>query len=138
MSLQPITISNLKQTKASKGIRCDRFSILGNPFVMRTPSDRMPVIKAFRKYFWLVLQEMEPVNAAKQVEQETGLLLAHSWKKTSRENFLKELFRVYAIVKQKPCTLLCWCAPESCHLEVLVKFFEWCDREALTIEKFLR
>jgi hypothetical protein len=104
---------------------------------MRTPSDRTPVIKAFKQYFWLVLQGMEPVDAAKQIEQETGLLLAHGWKKTSKKLFLEELFRVYAIVQRKPCILLCWCAPEACHIEVLVKFFDWCDREGLTIENFL-
>jgi hypothetical protein len=62
-----ITVGNLKLTKT--GIRCDRSSVLGNPFHMRSPSERLPVIDSFRKYLWLVaVEKKEPYVAVADIK----------------------------------------------------------------------
>ncbi len=46
-------------------IRCDRSSVLGNPFEMRNEDERAAVIEAFRRYLWLTMSHgFKPVQAA--------------------------------------------------------------------------
>ncbi|ABW33162.1 DUF4326 domain-containing protein [Acaryochloris marina] len=45
-----ITVINLRYNRNVKGYRCDRASVLGNPFHMFQESERLAVVAAFREY----------------------------------------------------------------------------------------
>lgn len=115
------TVVNLKTTKM--GIRCDRASVLGNPFDLRNESERDAVIQAYRKYLWEVVHTWEdPVNSATHIAMDKGLAIASKWKRPTREALVMELQR---IEEMQSATLLCWCAPKACHCDVIVRYLDW-------------
>lgn len=115
------TVGNLRNTKA--GIRCDRTSILGNPFLMSTEENRDVAVKAYREYLYLVACTWEdPECAAKEIAEKYGLNIAPAWRKSENHDFLAELSR---IENMSSATLLCWCSPKVCHCDVLVSYLNW-------------
>lgn len=82
-------VENLR-TYREPGLRVDRSSAFGNPFVIGRDGDRKAVIERFRVWFYL------PEQAGLRAE-----VLEH----VGAED-----------------TLLCWCAPQACHAEVLAEY----------------
>lgn len=109
-------------------MRCDRASVLGNPFDLRNESERDAVVEGFRFYLELVARrEWEPVRAAEFFAERMRLQISGKWKRPSRTVFMKALD---VLLEKRPEWLLCWCVPKRCHCDVLISFVEWRDRGA--------
>jgi hypothetical protein len=122
---QPITIANLRNTK--EGVRCDRSSILGNPFEMRAEAERDPVCDAYDEYFYTMATNLN-ANAsiiAYNLCKKYGLTLSKKWKRPySSGVFLAAIEDLWHISKLKQLTLLCWCEPKRCHCQTIKQHLE--------------
>lgn len=119
--MHKITIGNLRN-KDTTGLRCDRSSVLGNPFEMKTEDQRNPACDAFGQYFDLVVGGVEPADAVKYMAQTIRLKVGRAWKAPTRDQFMVELKQIEEIARESPCTLLCWCNPKRCHVETIVNY----------------
>lgn len=114
-----INVNNLKRKR--EGIRCDRLSILGNPFYMRHEGERERVIKAFEEYFYECLNS--PPNyivSLQSIADNHNVVVAYNWKPLKAgdiQQSIKTLLDQLIISKQ--ITLLCWCKPKDCHLDIV-------------------
>jgi Domain of unknown function (DUF4326) len=119
-----ITVANLKITK--DGIRCDRTSVLGNPFHMKSELDRILVVKLFREYLSaVILDEEEPEIVAARIAAKYKIAISNTWKRPTSRQLVKEVNRIYQLGLEQDITLLCWCAPLTCHCYVLKNYFNW-------------
>lgn len=76
-----------------------RPSVLGNPFVIGRHGDRAQVIAQYRRWLWGKLEAKDPQVLA-------------------------------ALRALKPeANLVCWCAPEPCHGDIVVRAAEWLRKE---------
>lgn len=97
-----IEICSLRNEKICNewDVRVDRASVLGNPFRMRSESERDMVCEKYKEYFKKKILEKD-------------------------ERFLEELRRLYRIYKKYgKLRLFCWCAPRRCHAETIKEFLE--------------
>lgn len=85
------------------GIYCGRPSVLGNPFPMRKVEDRDEVIEQYRKWLWEQIQ-------------------------TKNKEVMDKLNQM-----NKDTVLGCWCSPKRCHLEVIIKAWNWLNKENASI-----
>lgn len=74
-----------------------RPSPLGNPFVIGRDGDRAAVVNKYGK--WLEAERHNPA-------------------------IKKELQKLKDMAKKGPLELVCWCAPLSCHADVIKSFLE--------------
>lgn len=127
-----ITVANLRNT--TDGLRCDRVTPLGNPFVLMAKepiATRKTCVAAYGFYLHLVANEgHEPIDAIKAVQsrQKPGQppLVVAATKKPSRESFLSYLAEIENQYREKPqLTLLCWCAPLACHCDRIADYLRW-------------
>jgi hypothetical protein len=127
-----IGVGNLRNT--TEGIRCDRLSALGNPFVLLTRDDmtaRVGSVNAYGLYLHYVVNEaLEPIEAIERIKlkQRPGqqLLIVSSTPKPSRNLFINEMARLEEMYWTKqPITLLCWCHPLPCHCDRIVDYLKW-------------
>jgi hypothetical protein len=94
-----ITVAS-KRT-GGRGEYIGRPSPLGNPFVIGRDGDRDTVVDKY--HAWLV-----------------GL-----WNSNSNHPACSELIRLYELHKQQgELTLVCWCAPQRCHGDVVKEVIE--------------
>lgn len=127
LSSLSIQIGNLKYT--SEGIKCDRTTKVGNPFLFKTEADRSKVIKGYRQYLYLVAMTWEdPLNAAQIVAKDLNLKISSTYRAPKCEEVLALLSHIeYQIIYnqlQGNCTtLLCWCSPKKCHCDILKNYF---------------
>jgi hypothetical protein len=92
-----ITIGNKRH--GARGIYVGRPSPLGNPFVLRSETDRAAVIQAYAR--WLVEQLRDPGSAAS-----------------------REIARLAQLARTQDLCLVCWCAPKACHAAVIKRLIE--------------
>lgn len=92
-----IVIVNTSRSHNYIGEYIGRPSILGNPY--NTAVGRKEAISAFSNYLNRKIQEKDPV-------------------------IIGELERLYSIAKNEQLVLICWCAPKSCHGEVIKNILE--------------
>jgi hypothetical protein len=121
-------VVNLKRDKQC--IRCDRSSVLGNPFDLKAEAERGAVIQGFRQYLWAIIQGSEPLNAAKEVAERLGLTLASAWKRPSQTALLRALDEL-----REGDKLGCWCAPRACHCDVLVACSRWRRSQSTVLQQ---
>lgn len=118
--MNQITIGNLLTTK--NGIRCDRISVLGNPFELATERQRDAVCDAFQEYLDEVLKTTESVEKiANKIAQKYKVGIAKAWKVPTRIQIKEELAMLQIKLAQGPLTLLCWCNPKRCHVNKIAK-----------------
>ncbi len=95
-----IRVANVRREKIGRYIgratRDHRASPLGNPFVIGRDGARAEVIAKYE--VWL---------RARIAARDLAIL--------------RELARLLNLLKRGPLTLLCWCAPEACHGDVVVR-----------------
>jgi Domain of unknown function (DUF4326) len=127
-----ITVGNLRNV--SDGVRCDRLSVLGNPFVLMTRIDpvmRVNVVTAYGYYLYLVaVMGFEPLIAIETVVQKfkkVGVCLVVAQNKSpSREDFMEGLHELESrVMTGEPLKLLCWCEPDPCHCDRIKAYLEW-------------
>jgi hypothetical protein len=85
-----------RQMKEIKG------SVLGNPFKLKPygPYDRGTTIKLYKKWLWNQMNNKESA-------------------------VYSELQRLKDIADQGDLDLVCWCAPEACHGDIIKAAIEW-------------
>lgn len=105
-----ITVANIRTTKAGengvyvgravprKGVRG---SPLGNPFKLQPGQERPPVIEQYAAYLRYIL-----------AQSEGGLTLAGRAVRA-------EFDRLVELARAGDLVLLCWCAPELCHADII-------------------
>jgi hypothetical protein len=82
-----------------------RPNVLGNPFPMRSESERAQVVSDYREW----LQNRYGVDVA----------------------ITRELNRIAALVKEgKHVAVECWCAPCACHGDVVVAAVKWINKQS--------
>ena len=116
-------VVNLKTTASlDRVVRVDRGSTLGNPFILQNERHRSAVIQGYREYLWAIVgpKALEPRLASVLVAKKRQLMLATTFRPTTRSQFLTDLNRV-----KNASQLGCWCAPKPCHADVLVNYFEY-------------
>lgn len=81
-------------------------SPLANPFIIGRDGDRALVIQKYRVWLWHNLK---------------------SWKETGIVNpVVEELLRIRdRVLNGENLFLSCWCAPESCHGDIIIKAVHW-------------
>ena len=99
-------------------VKCDRSSILGNPYKMNGKSneERNRVCDLYEEYFY------------KQIEE--------------NNEFKQEVARLYSIyMKWGKLNLYCWCAPKKCHgitiKNYILEMKEVYDLSLLACDKFV-
>ena len=75
-----------------------RPSVLGNPFVIGRDGNRDVVIAKYRNWLYANL-------ATPEISTELQNLLAQA--------------------RKGPLELVCWCAPQACHADVIIRCLQW-------------
>jgi hypothetical protein len=84
-----------------KVIAIDRATALGNPFVMKSESERMEVLAKYRRWLW---ERMKDPGSAQ----------------------MKQLREILEIERREGDVLLgCWCSPKACHGDFVKKALTW-------------
>lgn len=88
-------------------------SSLQNPYSIGRDGDRDTVIEKYRKYLWENIKQ---------------------WKETGSLNpVVKELFKLSQCSQSEELFYLsCWCKPEACHGDIIVKAVMWLNSFSLT------
>lgn len=92
VSLMPFEI-RIGRVRRDRGFNVARPSVLGNPFKLGVDGDRDTVIGKYRAWFEVAVREDPRVRSAVE--------------------------RLEAAAREGDVTLLCHCAPERCHAEVI-------------------
>ena len=87
-----------KRNFMGKGIYIGRPSPLGNPFVIGRDGDREEVIRKYREYLREAIRDNDKIKA--------------------------EFERIYQLSRKGDVVLICWCAPEKCHGDVIKEMIE--------------
>ena len=106
-----IKVDNVKSNLSSLNVvyvgrKCRKFegSILGNPFKIGRDGNRDEVIEKYRQWLWT------EINRKGEVWEE-----------------LLELLEKYKLWGDM--VLVCWCAPQACHGDVIKRCLEWLIKE---------
>jgi hypothetical protein len=95
-----ITIHNMRNERLTipYDVKVDRSSVFGNPFLMKTESQRDEVCDKYEKYFR---------------------------EKIGDERFNKEFNRLKKLLKEYgKLRLFCWCFPKRCHAETIRNYLK--------------
>jgi hypothetical protein len=112
-------------------VRCDRASILGNPFDLKNESQRPGVCTANEE--WLeanirAFRSGKDIQVSLSPWLNQGFSLAPKFKNPTSRQISSELMRIYRLVESgQNVRLMCWCKPNQCH----------CDAIALKIQQKL-
>jgi hypothetical protein len=99
--VQDFTISVANKRTNPDGEYIGRPSVLGNPFAIGRDGTRDEVIAKYRTWLWPLLDEHNPSPALTEINRLTDLYDAGD------------------------LTLVCWCAPQACHGDVLAQAIPW-------------
>lgn len=96
-----------KYRKGDTSIYCGRPSLMGNPYVIGKDGTREEVIEKFRQDLWRKIKE----------------------KDVAIFGFFR---RLQERLEYQDVVLSCWCRKsENCHVDVIIKCFEWGVKENL-------
>jgi len=95
-----IEICNLRKEKAifPYDFRVDRFSVIGNPFMMGNEKDRDFVCNKYEIWFY------------------------ENVKKPEIQDYLNKMHKAY--FEFGAIRLFCWCTPKRCHAETIKRYLE--------------
>jgi len=88
-------VIRIGRLRRDRGISVARPTVLGNPFVRGEDGTREEVVAKYREFFAVELRRNQAVRAAGD--------------------------RIVEQARKGDVTLLCWCAPEVCHAEVIAE-----------------
>ncbi len=100
----PTPILRVGRLRRDRGISVARPTPLGNPFVVGKPFTRAEAITRYREWIGGELDR--------------------------NPNALAQLERIVDAARSADVTLLCWCAPQACHADVIIELVR--DRLAET------
>ncbi|MEY3870073.1 MAG: hypothetical protein RLZZ338_3964 [Cyanobacteriota bacterium] len=81
-------------------------SPLANPFIIGRDGDRALVIQKYRQWLWHNLKPWKDSGTVNEVVQE--LLMIRDRVKEGKHTFL-----------------VCWCSPQPCHGDIIIKAVHW-------------
>lgn len=81
-----------------------RPSPLGNPFKIGPDGSRADVVAKYRQWLWREIQADS--SAVRQ-----------------------ELERLHALSQHGSLELVCWCAPQACHADVIARAIHWLEHK---------
>ncbi len=114
-------------------VRCDRFSVLGNPFDLKTETESQRSAVCTANEEWLetnikAFRSGDDIQVSLNRWLDQGLSIAPKFKNPTSRQISSELMRIYRLVESgQNVRLMCWCKPKQCH----------CDAIALKIQQRL-
>lgn len=97
-----LSVGNLRHDDLMRegvDIRCDRASILGNPYKSLDDSMRDDSCDSYKKHFYRMIESEGP--------------------------FCEEVRRIYRLVTEgHDVHLMCWCTPKRCHCDTIKEFID--------------
>lgn len=135
-------VGHLKERPLASDIRCDRASILGNPFELIDERFRDEVVEAWRSYLNLVIKYKNRGDGDLVVEprQITMFLpISKTWKRPTANQIIAELAALVPLYKSdKNYRLMCWCRKSSvveeiprCHCDITIRCVKkWSEKSA--------
>lgn len=134
-NLKVVSQRNLSNELGWTDVRCDRKSVLGNPFDMgRDESLREPVCTAFREWLWanIKLREQSRGNESVILDCWTkqGLRVASAFKYPSANQVVRALLDITEKLQAgKQVRLICWCKRSDrevlCHADTVERCLIW-------------
>lgn len=126
-----LIVGHLKQRHLESDIRCDRASVLGNPFELIDECFRDEVVEAWRSYLKLVIRYKNRGNGDLVVEPHqitTTLPISKTWKRPTANQIVSELSALVPLYKSdKNYRLMCWCRRDdaennlpACHCDSVI------------------
>ncbi len=100
MTIRIINLRNYRPVAGEVLIKVDRSSPVGNPFPMRSESQRDEVCDKYEAYF------KDKITAKKD------------------QRFMGYLRMIYQSALHNNVALGCWCAPKRCHAEAIKHFLD--------------
>ncbi|QIW88573.1 hypothetical protein [Pseudanabaena phage PA-SR01] len=117
-----LIVGHLKEPKLDSDIRCDRASVLGNPFELVDERFRDEVVEAWRSYLKLAIRYKNKGNGALVVEPyqiTTALPISKAWKRPTANQVVDELNSLVPLYKSNRVhRLMCWCRKSNATEEV--------------------
>ena len=93
--------------------------------MQRKETQRDAVCDAYQEYFDGVMGGADPRTTAQSMSRHREVTLAAAWKPPSQSAFVQEVERLQSELERgKPVKLMCWCAPNRCHLETPKAYLE--------------
>lgn len=112
--IKMIKVDNVRNLRSLNNVvyigrKCGKFegSILGNPFKIGRDGNREEVVEKYRQWLW---RESNKNNRDNPIWKELEALV--------------KKHRLWGDI-----TLVCWCAPQECHGDVLKRCLEWMEKE---------
>lgn len=122
-----IKVVNLRHSRIETGwidIRCDRSSVLGNPFELQGEKNRVAVVYAHKQ--WLNQCRLN-AGVDKPIPLDVwGIKIASAFKHPTSSQVMQELDRIECLLRAgKKVRLQCWCKPASCHCDNYKAYLIW-------------
>jgi len=133
-SLKVVSQRNLSPEIGWVDIRCDRASVLGNPFDMgKDESLRDTVCQAYREWLWENIQLAQRGEERRVDCKRWGLRIATTYKNPTSLEVYNELLSIAGrLLADQKVRLLCWCKRSDrdvvCHVDIIVRCLIWLNR----------
>ena len=125
-----IQVVNLRNCKPEAGwldIKCDRSTVLGNPFELKGEDSREAVVHAHKQ--WLNQCRVHAhldIPLAIDMWKNKGFKVALSYKHPTSFIVMRELNRIEGLLRAgQKVRLQCWCYPSSCHCDNYKAYLIW-------------
>ena len=124
--IEVVSMRNMLPAPGWVDVRCDRSSVLGNPFQLRSEEERDMVCQQYKLWLWAnIKQEADAVVHLGRWKRE-GLAIASSFKHPTSRQVTRELDLMVTFCRLgKNIRLLCWCAPKRCHADGIKDCLLW-------------
>ena len=122
-NLRIVNMAKYKPVDGELLVRCDRKSILGNPFFMegKSPEQRLKVCKQYQAYFDLIIGVSDS-SKLENTEHFAMFLLKISSDPGFIAKFKAELKRITELLNEHDVALGCWCHPLRCHVLTIYNY----------------
>lgn len=102
-------------------IRCDRTSVLGNPFELKKEGDRAAVCQAYDEWLGeniVAYRHHLNIHISLEIWKQQGLIVAPTFKNPTSRQVSAEMMRIFQAVRAgNNVCLMCWCKPLECHCD---------------------
>lgn len=125
-NIQVVNLRNCKPEAGWLDIKCDRSTVLGNPFELEGEESRVMVVRAHKQ--WLNQARLHNRNEVLPLSSWTsqGFKVAKSYKRPTSFQVMQELNVIENAVRGgKKVRLQCWCNPRQCHCDNYKAYLVW-------------
>lgn len=133
MNIKVVNQKNLSSELGWLDIRVDRFSVLGNPFELDKATTRDAVCDSYHEWLWANIQlvaQGKGFDRASLMPWFFKHIISGKFKNPTAQQVVDELYRLLNLLKQgKKLRLLCWCEPQRCHADSIVKCLIWLSNQ---------